>query len=467
MKFATVLAALTIANANGQKRHHAIRRVQEDQSMSMMLDPNKRTKETATTRRSTKTTTTSGDMGGCDFDLTGDWAPAEDICKVSFELPLVFFEPNELDTTNICSKNHFIRLTAEEDGTIQGLYSYQYFVGGEALFSEIRSAPLIGFWNNKNGECNFSVVDTDSSLTIEGSILDDELHVEATAPGGCDECLAPGPPPFGFLPGPFPFAFQGAFTKKDDVCMDTDTPEDEVCREIGPDICNLQCCIDDGNTEEECFELLFELGPEEAFQRFYLEPSCACADTVNVGCPVSGIIQTHISVGESICGKASSSGFEPIDLDSYKYIHTGGIFSVRVVTTFPNIIYSFWVLTEDGLCNDDRPDEFPFSRVLPVPDVNSGEPIPPNPEDVSFYDTIEKSYDLPAGQYAFQVSAQGDGLECDSPLDGKYRISVFKGRIKGVPVTTEFQSPFDDIEQQSMEDLKKSYMTKLANGGRL
>jgi len=46
MKFASVLAALTIANANGQKRHHAIRRVQEDQSMSMMLDPNKGTKDT-------------------------------------------------------------------------------------------------------------------------------------------------------------------------------------------------------------------------------------------------------------------------------------------------------------------------------------------------------------------------------------------------------------------------------------
>jgi len=39
MKFASVLAALTIANANGQKRHHAIRRVQEDQSMSMMTQP--------------------------------------------------------------------------------------------------------------------------------------------------------------------------------------------------------------------------------------------------------------------------------------------------------------------------------------------------------------------------------------------------------------------------------------------
>ena len=399
-------------------------------------------------------------MGGCDFDLTGDWAPADDICKVSFELTpitVLFDGQNELDTTNICSKNHFIRLTAEEDGTIQGLYSYQYFVGGEAFFSDIRSAPLIGFWNNKNGECNFSVVDTDSSLTIEGSILDDELHVEATAPGGCDECLAPGPPPFGFLPGPFPFAFQGAFTKKDDVCMDTDTPEDEVCREIGPDICASLCCEELSSDPEECGGL-----DTAALSLFYLEPSCACADTVNVGCPVSGIIQTHISVGESICGKASSSGFEPIDLDSYKFIHTGGAFSVRVLTSFPNIVYNFWVLTEDGLCNDDRPDEF-FSRVFP--DFNSGEP--PNPEDVSFYDTIEKSYNLPAGQYAFQVSAVGDGLECDSPLDGKYRISIFEGGIKDVPVTTEFQSPFDDIEQQSMEDLKKSYMAKLPNGGRL
>ena len=72
MKFATVLALLTIANANGQKRHHAIRRVQEDQSMSMMLDPNKRTKDTTTTtRRSTKTTI-----------VVGTW---EDVTLISLE----------------------------------------------------------------------------------------------------------------------------------------------------------------------------------------------------------------------------------------------------------------------------------------------------------------------------------------------------------------------------------------------
>ena len=133
MKFATVLAALTIANANGQKRHHAIRRVQDDQSMSMMLDPNKRTKDTATTRRSTttKTTTTSGDMGGCEFDLTGDWAPADDICKTSFE-PQVVGRPEqvELEITKVCNKNYAIGLTAEEDGTIQGTYSFLEVITG-------------------------------------------------------------------------------------------------------------------------------------------------------------------------------------------------------------------------------------------------------------------------------------------------------------------------------------------------
>ena len=106
-----------------------------------------------------------------------------------------------------------------------------------------------------------------------------------------------------------------------------------------------------------------------------------------------------------------------------------------------------WVLTDDGLCNDSGPDEV-FSQVLSRNDL-------PKPEEFSFYDTIEKSYDLPAGQYAIQVFTIGFGLDCDSLLDGKYRISIIDELIPDVPVTTEF-----DNEEQSMEDLKKSYMTK-------
>ena len=92
--------------------HHAIRRVQEDQSMSMMLDPNKHTKDTgrSTSTRSTGKTSTSKDDEGCDFsDFTGDWAPADDICKTSFE-PQVVGRPEqvELEITKVCNKNYAI-----------------------------------------------------------------------------------------------------------------------------------------------------------------------------------------------------------------------------------------------------------------------------------------------------------------------------------------------------------------------
>jgi len=90
-------------------------------------------------------------------------------------------------------------LAAEEDGTIQGIYSTQVLLDQGfdlSVFDArnaqgLRVASLIGFWNDDNGKCSFSVVDTESSLTIEGYIdSDDELYVEATASGGCDECLA-------------------------------------------------------------------------------------------------------------------------------------------------------------------------------------------------------------------------------------------------------------------------------------
>ena len=147
MKFATVLALLTIANANGQKRrHHAIRRVQEDQSMSMsmMLDPNKRTKDTGRSTTTRKTSTSNDE--GCDFsDFTGDWTPAGPICELSYKPEVTApFQDEEFDEmgnitspaipaefefvfSKVCNENQFIRLAAEEDGTIQGIYSTQPF----------------------------------------------------------------------------------------------------------------------------------------------------------------------------------------------------------------------------------------------------------------------------------------------------------------------------------------------------
>ena len=133
MKFATVLALLTIANANGQKRrHHAIRRAQEDQSMSMsmMLDPNKRTKDTGRSTTTRKTSTSNDE--GCDFsDFTGDWAPAANIEPQVVgpgqpgQPPVV-----ELEITKVCNENYAISLTAEEDGTIQGTYSFLEVISG-------------------------------------------------------------------------------------------------------------------------------------------------------------------------------------------------------------------------------------------------------------------------------------------------------------------------------------------------
>ena len=123
-------------------------------------------------------------------------------------------------------------------------------------------------------------------MTIEGSINDDELHVEAAASGGT-KLEAPffglePTPPFGLLvpSGPFPTTFNGSFIKKDDVCMETDTPEDEVCRAVGVQGCAIQCC------EELSPDPTAECLSEQALQ-YLSDPSCDCVDTFNGGCRIA------------------------------------------------------------------------------------------------------------------------------------------------------------------------------------
>jgi len=343
----------------------------------------------------------------------------------------------ELQTSKVCNENYAISLIAEEDGTVQGTYSKQIFVNqddGPSIFDEnihLHIAPLIGFWNNKDGKCSFTVVDTDSSLTIEGSISDDELHVEAAAPGGCEECLAPtqvnfsrDPPTLGLPTGPFPTTFQGTFTKKDDICMDTDTPENEACRASRPVDCLLSCCVDSGSTEEACFAL----GPK----LLDFKEGCQCLDTVNFGCKAlafvglfndNDVVHTDIAIGSPICGKTSYVQSAFIDSDSFD-------------TTFPNIF-----LTLDSLNCESC---LLLEEFSPVVGTQAGA-FTPSIEDVSFYTKVERSYNLPPGDYAVAVSVIGSGLECDSPLKRDYRIEIIDRPIDdGVDVITyEVECPSD------------------------
>jgi len=458
MKFASVLAALTIANANGQKRHHAIRRVQEDQSMSMMLDPNKGTKDTGRSTTTRKTSTSNDE--GCDFsDFTGDWAPAGPICELSYkpEVTVPFQRPDFVNGTEIpaipaefefgfskvCNENQFISLIAEEDGTVQGTYITpdlfdQEF--GVTVFDARRNqglhiASLIGYWNDKNGKCSFSVVDTESSLKIEGYINDDdELHVEATAPGSCKECLAPtevdfsrDPPTYGLPTGPFPTTFQGTFTKKDEVCMDTDIPENEECR-FGPQgsNCLLSCCVEskggslNPEAEQECVDEILE----PTFVQY--KEGCECIDTVNFGCAAEtfffplraedflNITHTDIDFDSPICGEITDA-----DIDSFKFTSAGGIVSFEIDSSIPSISLGYALNRITGGCQGRASlDDFP----------------PQGQSDLRKDIPIQVSYDLPPGEYAFSIVSLGNNIDCDSPA--KYRIELIDEEIEGVDVIT-------------------------------
>lgn len=118
--------------------------------------------------------------------INGNWAANADVCQQ-------VYIRSQQRLTKTCNRNHRFTFVTHPDGTLQGTKSYV-----DSLTGDIRSDPLIGFWDNY--KCTFKAVTVSSEITFEGYVRHDgKLFVEATRPGG-------GSRPAG--------AFQGTFTRQ-------------------------------------------------------------------------------------------------------------------------------------------------------------------------------------------------------------------------------------------------------------
>ena len=100
-------------------------------------------------------------------NVGGSLAPDEEFCTLS-SIDGVF------DKT--CGVNRSFMFVPSDDGTLTGTSSY---VDDS---NRIVSFDLIGYWNKST--CSFKVVETGSSMTIEGNVSNNNImKVEATAPG--------------------------------------------------------------------------------------------------------------------------------------------------------------------------------------------------------------------------------------------------------------------------------------------
>ena len=119
--------------------------------------------------------------------INGNWAANADVCKQKYIR-------SQRQLTKTCNRNHRFTFVTHPDGTLQGTKGYV-----DSLTGDIRSTPLIGFWDNY--KCTFKAVAVSAEVTFEGYVRHDgKLFVEATRPGGGSS--------------PTAFAFQGTFTRQ-------------------------------------------------------------------------------------------------------------------------------------------------------------------------------------------------------------------------------------------------------------
>lgn len=162
---------------------------------------------------------------------------------------------------------------------------------------------------------------------------------------------------------------------------------------------------------------------------------------INLGCfDETDNGSTSIEVGDTICGKSSSTAIPPNgDYDTYLLKHDGphtsedlseddgGIVSIELSTNFPYFFFGVRDLSDfpDCVLSDDAPADVTFS-------IGFDDPL-------TFEGPFERkrSYKLAAGDYEIVIQLVGEGNEyaCDGGVEAEYTLSVLKGGIPGVNVT--------------------------------
>ena len=149
---------------------------------------------------------------------------------------------------------------------------------------------------------------------------------------------------------------------------------------------------------------------------------------------------TSIEVGDTICGKSSSTAFGiDGDFDAYLLKHDGrGIVSIELSTNFPYFFFGVRDLSDfpDCVSSDDAPADVTASFGIDDP--------------LTFDGPFERkrSYKLAAGDYEIVIQLVGLGNEygCDGGVEAEYTLSVLKEGIAGVPVTDGIPTNVEFIE---------------------
>ena len=322
----------------------------------------------------------SGDESKC--PIAGNWAASADVCKQ-------VFDASDGSITKTCDRNQRFTFETNPDGTLQGTSSFVALLTGD-----IKSAPLIGFWDED--KCTFNAVSVLSGVTFEGFVSDDdELFVEATRPGG------------GSSPA---LAFQGIFSSTDAECFS----EGEEC---------LTDLLPDGEYVNE-----------------------GCSNTIEEG-------QDFVSIvpGQSICGAISTyfvgkgkSKVQFRDVEWYKFDHPGGAISATLTANFDEAVLDIVKLgPDDSLCTDVIDIAFDEDDV----DITDGQS-----------NLIATSGPVPAGKYALFASVLfgnkvlfGDDYKCGKGSSADYTLTLGGRMIEAV---TALEDSVGDVSRLFAKELK-------------
>ena len=322
----------------------------------------------------------SGDESKC--PIAGNWAASADVCKQ-------VFDASDGSITKTCDRNQRFTFETNPDGTLQGTTSFVALLTGD-----IKSAPLIGFWNED--KCTFKAVQVLSGVTFEGFVSDDdELFVEATRPGG------------GSSPA---LAFQGTFTSTGEAqCFS----EGEEC---------LTAPLPDGEWVNE-----------------------GCSNTIEEGQDFGSIVP-----GQSICGAISTyfvrEGKRKVqfrDVDWYKFDYLGGIISATLTANYDKAALGIFELgPDDSLCTNVTGEPLAFD--VDFVDVTDGE------------SNLVIAARAPPGNYALAVTVDfGNDYLCGKGSSADYTLTfVDDGGVPSIEAVTALEDSVGDVSQLFAKELK-------------
>ena len=333
----------------------------------------------------------SGDESKC--PIAGNWAANVDVCKQ-------VFDASDGSITKTCDRNQRFTFETNPDGTLQGTTSFVALLTGD-----IKSAPLIGFWDED--KCTFKAVQVLSGVTFEGYLSDDdELFVEATRPGG------------GSSPA---LAFQGIFSSTDAECFS----EGEEC---------LTDLLPDGEYVNE-----------------------GCSNTIEEGQDFGSIVP-----GQSICGAISTyfvgkgkSKRLFRDVDWYEFDHPGGAISATLTANFDEAVLDIVKLGDNSLCTNVTDIAFD-EDVVDVTDGQSNLIATSGPVPAGKYALFVSV--LFGNEVLF-----GDGYFCGKGSSADYTLTlVDDGGVPpiGIEAVTALEDSVGDVSRLFAKELKLDQVQK-------